>query len=426
MAERGSIIAAPRLRAFAGLAWLYWPLFSVGLGYGAVLPILPGFLARVPGAAAQRGVSLHAGMLTGLYIGAFVIAAPVWGQVTDRRGPRFVMGAGLLGYVCATVWFGLAASLGAMYAARFVAGAFAAGLVPATSALIAERYRNEARVQGLAWMSAASSVGFLFGPALTGWTHGILDLMRLSPANPLHLTAVPIWTTCAIALAAALGLIRGVPPALGQSSADRAAPATGGSTVPPRRGNLLLSGLGAFGLGAFEVGLALQSRRVWALSPSELGSLYVVCSAVMLAIQFAAYAPLHRRVRAKRLIVGGFAMMAAGLALLPATVFYAWIASLVGLIALGSGVSLLTLTVAAADAAGANVGSAIGIQNAASNLGQAAGLVAAGVLFSELPVDPFWVVAAVMLASAVASVWYEPRPAGVSAPSARWAGIRKQ
>jgi hypothetical protein len=56
------------------------------------------------------------------------------------------MEAGLLGYVCATVCFGFAASLGAMYAVRFVASSFAAALVPATSALIAKSYCGEVRV----------------------------------------------------------------------------------------------------------------------------------------------------------------------------------------------------------------------------------------------------------------------------------------
>ena len=408
----------PRWKELRGLIWLYLPLFSVGLGYGAVLPILPAFLERLAGGGgAQRSLPLHAGLLTGLYIGAFVIAAPPWGKATDRGAARWVMVAGLLGYASATVWFGLATSLLAMYAARFIAGALAAGLVPATSALIAQRYRGEERVRCFAWMSAASSVGFLFGPALTGWTHGVLGALRLSPTNPLHLTAVPIWTTCAVALVAAVGVIFGVRPARdGELTSDQAAPAAGRSTAPFLRGILLLSGFGSFGLGAFEVGLSLQSQRAWRFSPSELGSLFVVCSAVMLFIQFALYEPLHRRVRAKRLIVGGFAVMAAGLALLTATSSYAWVVSLVGLFALGSGVLLPTLTVAAADAAGANVGTATGIQNAAGNLGQAVGSAAAGLLFGELPLASFPLVALVMLAIAGAAASYGPRAATASNP----------
>ena len=62
---------------------------------------------------------------------------------------------------------------------------------------------------------------------------------------------------------------------------------------------------------------------------------------------------------------------------------------------------LPTLSVATADQAGAAVGTAIGYQNAAGNLGQAAGSAAAGLLFNTVAVAPFAVVAALMLLAAI-------------------------
>ncbi len=59
--EPGGTVATPRFEAFADLIWLYLPLYSPGLGYGAVLPILPALLARLSGAAAQQSLSLRAG-----------------------------------------------------------------------------------------------------------------------------------------------------------------------------------------------------------------------------------------------------------------------------------------------------------------------------------------------------------------------------
>ena len=187
-------------------AILLLPLFSVALGYGAVLPVLPGMLERFHGSAPDDALPLHAGLLTGIYIGAFVIAAPYWGWITDRRGPRGVILAGLVGYAAATVWLGVAASLGAAYAARFVAGAFAAGLVPATAASIVARCDEDSRARHLGWMSAAAIGGFLVGPALTGWVHGLLDAPSMARTSTLHVTAVPIWTTAAIALASTVGI----------------------------------------------------------------------------------------------------------------------------------------------------------------------------------------------------------------------------
>jgi predicted MFS family arabinose efflux permease len=94
--------------------------------------------------------------------------------------------------------------------------------------------------------------------------------------------------------------------------------------------------------------------------------------------------------------------MAAGFALLAGTSVYGVVMGLVALIALGSGVLLPTLSVATADQAGAVVGTAIGYQNAAGNLGQAVGSAAVGLLFSAWPVISFGIVALVMFATALA------------------------
>ena len=384
---------------------LLLPLFSVALGYGAVLPVLPGLLERLHGAGGDDALPLHAGLLTGIYIGAFVVAAPFWGRVTDRRGPRGVLLAGLVGYVAATVWLGLAGSLSGAYAARFVAGVVAAGLLPATAASIVARSREADRARHLGWMSAAVVSGFLVGPALTGWVHELAAAGAAAPTSALHVTAVPIWTTAALSIVAALGVAWGIElrrPIL------RSADSAPGSGVPQalraRLGILLLSGLGAFGIGAFEVGISLQSQRMWGLSPGELGWLFVICSLVMLVIQVALFGPLRRRLQPAKLIVAGFALMAAGFALLAGAAAYGVVMGLVAVIAMGSGVLLPTLSVAIVDRTGpATAGTAVGYQNAAGNLGQAAGSAAVGLLFIALPHGTFAVVAAGMFAAAVAA-----------------------
>lgn len=382
-------------------ALLYLPLFAVALGYGAVLPILPSVLERLHGTAADPALPLHAGLLTGIYVGAFVVAAPLWGKVTDVHGPRPVLLTGLLGYAAATVWFAFVSSLTVAYVARFVAGAFAAGLLPATSALITARCRGEERVRHLGWVSGASIVGFLVGPALTGGLHSFLVNPGLR-TTAWHVTAVPIWTTGVIALASAFGV------AVRFGSPHRETPEAdleGELNIPimpsAKSRILILSALGAFGIGAFEVGLSLQSQQSWRWLPSDLALLFTVCSLVMLAIQLAVFAPLRRHVRPEILVVGGFVTMAVGFAFLGSTSVFGIVMGLVALIAMGSGVLLPTLSVATADQAGATVGTAIGYQNAASNLGQAAGSAVAGILFTALPSGSFGTVAALMFATAL-------------------------
>lgn len=385
-------------------ALLLLPLFSVALGYGAVLPVLPGLLERLHNDSTDDALPLHAGLFTGIYVGAFVVAAPLWGWATDRRGPRRVLLAGLVGYAAATLWLGAAGTLFAAYLSRFVAGVFAASLLPATAAAIVSRCDESSRARHLGWMSAAAVAGFLVGPALSGAVHELMAAFAGGGEGALHLTAVPIWATAAVALLAAIAIglrfesfgAPGVPPV----SAAMSSEATG---LRAQGGLLVLSAAGAFGLGAFEVGLSLQSQRAWRFTPGELGWLFVVCSLVMLLIQALMFERLRRRLRSAWLVIGGFLLMASGFVAIAGASAYAVVAGLVALIAVGSGVLLPTLSVAIVSGAGSAAGSATGYQNAVGNFGQAAGSAAIGLLFIAVPHGSFTIVAIAMVAAAVAA-----------------------
>ncbi|PKV96422.1 EmrB/QacA subfamily drug resistance transporter [Amycolatopsis echigonensis] len=94
------------------------------------------------------------------------------GSFSDRLGARRAFGVGLAVFVLASVACGLTPGLGALVAARFVQGAAAAAVMPASMALLREAY-PEARVRGRAvavWAmggAVASSCGPVLGGALT-------------------------------------------------------------------------------------------------------------------------------------------------------------------------------------------------------------------------------------------------------------------
>lgn len=59
------------------VAWLAGAVFSVSAGYGALLPVLPGWLASLmPGANAAE-VGRHVGFLSGVYAAGVLIGAPL-------------------------------------------------------------------------------------------------------------------------------------------------------------------------------------------------------------------------------------------------------------------------------------------------------------------------------------------------------------
>ena len=67
------------------MAVLMLSVFTVSVGYGIILPLLPYLIERLlgkGGGAAQ--VSQATGLLTGLYTLSLFLFAPAWGRMSDR------------------------------------------------------------------------------------------------------------------------------------------------------------------------------------------------------------------------------------------------------------------------------------------------------------------------------------------------------
>ena len=131
------------------LAWLAAAVFVVSAGYGALLPLLPGWLAPLmPGATASE-VGRHVGFLSGAYAAGVLISAPLWGWVSDRVGRGRILIVGLVGYVASLLLLLLPgfAGLVGIYALRGSAGFFVAAIVPVVSALVAEHTPEHQRAR---------------------------------------------------------------------------------------------------------------------------------------------------------------------------------------------------------------------------------------------------------------------------------------
>ena len=157
------------------VAWLAGSVFIVSAGYGALLPVLPGWLASMlPGANANE-VGRHVGFLSGVYAAGVLVGAPLWGVVSDRVGRGRVMMLGLVGYVASLLLLLIpaVASLWGIYTLRATTGFFVAAVVPVVAALVAEHTPEKQRARRFAWLGAMSLLGFLFGPALSAAASGV-------------------------------------------------------------------------------------------------------------------------------------------------------------------------------------------------------------------------------------------------------------
>ena len=368
-------------------------VFAVSMGFGLVLPVLPFVLALALGEATSRAtISWHTGLLTGTYMLALFLFAPFWGYVSDRTGRRTVILLGLAGFIGAMLWFALARGLVSVYAARAFAGVFAAAVLPVVFAWVSDVRSPSTLAGAFAWLSAASALGFLFGPTLSGW---LASIETIASAKAL---ALPFYTAAVIGGGVWLAVYLWLP----ESPTRRAADAPPQPDQSSLLGLLALSLIVMFGIGSFEVGLALQGQQVLNLGPREIGWMFAECSLVMILVQIFALAPLLKRV-GSGLLAPAFLAMAAGIALLPLAATYPGLIVGVGLVAGASGVLIPSLAYLVSLAAGTRHGMALGKQTAAASLGQAAGSAVAGWLFAVLIGRSFWVTAALLaLGAAIA------------------------
>lgn len=378
-------------------------VFTVAMGYGVILPVLPFFLDQLQIEPGSFSVSWHTGMLTAMYMFALFVCAPLWGYVSDRIGRRPVILTGFAGFAVTTALFGLADNLWLAYPARALNGVFAAAVLPVSLAAIGDAPGSEQRARGFAGLSAANALGFLAGPTLNGILAYMEPEMPLITALPAGPFAVSLFTVAILGAVVWVGIYFGFREPLA------ARPHYVGPIAQPGRSQatiklLFLTLLVMFGLGNFEVGIALYGQQVLKLGSVEISLMFAECSLIMIAVQAVAFSPLVKRFNGWLLIGPLFLIMAAGLALFPYLDEFYFLTLTVGLVAASSGILIPGLTYLLSSTVGAAQGAALGKQAAASSLGQALGSAAAGLLFVRLTPAPFWLAAGLLLIATILSV----------------------
>jgi multidrug resistance protein len=144
---------------FRRLAVLIAVNFVDMIGFMIVLPILPFYALK-----------LHAtpeviGWLIASFSIAQLLAAPIWGRLSDRYGRRPALLIGLSASALAYLVFGLATSVWLLFLSRVVQGA-GGGTTGVAQAYVADTVEPADRARALGWLSAATSAGVMVGPAI--------------------------------------------------------------------------------------------------------------------------------------------------------------------------------------------------------------------------------------------------------------------
>lgn len=360
------------------LAWLAAAVLVVSTGYGALMPLLPTWLALARPDAAAGEIADHVGFITGVYALGVLLGAPLWGMVSDRVGRTPILIMGLVGYVASLLLLLVPTltSLPGLYALRGASGFFVAAVIPVVSALIAEHTRPWQRARRFAWLGAVSLIGFLFGP----WLNAAADLISHGALREMSVPQVVVVLSALLGAVTIAGQIWTLPRSVPSPSSPR--PDRGGHQA---EGFAALCGLDTmvmFALSGFEVGIMLQGQQHPDLSSRQVTMMFAECSLVMLGVNAVLFfSELLERTAPRKLICAGLFLAITGLALLAWHRAEAWMYLGVSLTSAGTGLVLPVIAYVAAGAERVRLGVTMGGLAAASSVGQILGSSVGGWLF---------------------------------------------
>lgn len=369
----------------AQLVWLAAAVFVVAAGYGALLPLLPGWLTSMMPSATATEIARHIGLLSGVYSAGVLVGAPLWGVVSDRVGRGRILIIGLVGYVASLLLMLVPAFAGlwGIYALRGATGFFVAAVVPVVSALVADYTPEEQRARRFAWLGAMSLLGFLFGPGLNALADGVGSWAGEGAASSARSAQIVIVLSALLGAVMMLGLAATLPASRFPEAAAQNHPVT--STEGRTTALWCLSGAVMFVLAGFELGIVLQGQQHASLSSREIALMFAECSLVMLGVNaLLFFTSLLEKTSARKLLCAGLILAMVGLAVLAQHYSEAWMYLGVSLTSAGTGLVLPVIAYLAAGTTRQKLGVTMGGLAAAAGLGQTLGSSIGGWLFGAL------------------------------------------
>jgi MFS family permease len=270
-------------------------LFTDMLVYGLAVPVLP-LLPSVTAAGSAAGGALFAA-----YAIAMVAVTPLAGRLTDRRGARAPLLAGLVGLAAATLLFAVAEPVWLLMVARALQGAAGGMSWVASLSLIAASTPMRTRARSMGIALSAISLGTLIGPPLAG-----VMVEHIGVRSPFILAA-------GLALADGLARILLVK-SPGKVTDDTAGPVAV-LRVPGSIPLVAVIALGAAVMAAIEPVLPVRLEAGLGVGPTGIGTLFAL--AVLTAVVANPLAGvLSAAVPARRLVAAGALMATVSLACL--------------------------------------------------------------------------------------------------------------
>lgn len=396
----------------ASLGTLFLTVFLDLLGFGLVVPFLPG-VARSFGAG-----DFVATLLGASYSLMQFLFVPVWGRLSDRVGRRplllWSIAAGVVGWIL----LGLANSLVLLFAARLWSGLATANIAVA-QAYIADITSPAERSRGMGLIGMAFGLGFIFGP-LIGGELGQFEVLGRPGALAAFVAAALAAVNLVLAFvnlpeslpADARGRPGGAPRRGLGLEALRAAVKVPGVGIA-----LLINFQVVFWFAGMEQTFRLFTDDGFHMTVAGTGRVLGFVGVVAVIVQGGLIGSLTRAFGEARLIRTGALVLAFSFALLGASPDIGSGARLLlfassGLLALGSGLATPSVASYVSQRSGGMQGTALGALQSASALARALGPAMGGILYQGIGRSaPYFVGAVGMALAALLALGLSPRPA---------------
>jgi MFS transporter, DHA1 family, tetracycline resistance protein len=301
--------ATARLRsAYSDFAPLMRVLFLVAvidiLGFGILIPLVP-YMADRFGVAPARLTPI-----LGIYSLCQLIAAPLWGRLSDRYGRRPILISSLAGACVSYLLLGIAQNVAGLVVARALAG-FMAGNIAAAFAYASDISTPAQRAKSMGMVGAAIGIGFMLGPAIGG----VLAGDNIQSANFLRPAAVSAALSL-VAIALVFFVLR-------ESHAPEKRTAAGSARQPGAM-SLLFSRPALRAIAAasflvtcsqaiFESIFAIWALRKFGFGPRSVGLVLFGLACIAVGVQGGLVRVLAPRLGEARLAIYGVGCYVAGL-----------------------------------------------------------------------------------------------------------------
>jgi DHA1 family multidrug resistance protein-like MFS transporter len=372
-------------------------LAVVMLGFGIVMPIFPFYIESMGARGSELGLLVAISPLMQL------VFAPIWGNVSDRRGRKPVLLVGLLGYGLSMLFFGLATELWMLFVARGLGAILSAATMPTTMAYVSDSTSEEERGGGMGILGAATGLGVVLGPALGG----LLGVESLS--TPFFVTAGVCLLTLLLVW---LFLPESLPKEARQPATVRTRPVDqlremSRALASPLGVLLFMAFLVSFGLTCFQAIFGLYALEEFGYGTKEVGWILTVMGIVSAATQGALTGPLTKRWGEALLIKVTLLASTVGFGLLLTADSLPTVLLTTGLFTLPNAL-LRPAVISLTSKHSQKQGMAMGLNNSFNSLGRIVGPIWAGFAFDINTSLPYLSGAAIMLAGFLVSLLWIP------------------